>query len=126
MRAIKSRDSKIELQVRRMVFHAGFRYRLHGKGLPGKPDLVFQGRKKVIFVHGCFWHCHPASDCPISHKPSSNTPYWHTKLERTIARDKKNLEALALLGWESFVIWECQMKDDTQLLAALKLFLSKK
>ena len=126
MRAIKSRDSKIELTVRRMLHKAGFRFRLHRKDLPGNPDLVFPGRKKVVFVHGCFWHQHPDPNCRISHRPSSNTKYWHPKLERTIARDARNLSTLREQGWKALVLWECQMRDNDLLLNQLIQFLSDK
>lgn len=123
MQAIKGRDSKIELEVRRIIFKAGFRYRLHGKKLPGKPDLVFTRQKKVIFVHGCFWHCHPDPSCKIAHRPASNTTYWHPKLEKTLERDKKNLVLLQDEGWKVLVVWECQMKDCQALAASLLSFM---
>lgn len=125
MRAIKSRDSKIELAVRGMLHKAGFRFRLHRKNLPGNPDLVFPGRKKVVFVHGCFWHQHPDPNCRISHRPLSNTNYWHPKLERTLKRDAKNLITLRGQGWQTLVIWECQMRDKEALLRTLINFLSE-
>ena len=92
MRAIRSKDMLPELAVRSFVHKMGYRYRLHRKDLPGKPDLVFGPRRKVIFVHGCFWHSHT---CKAAHVPKSNQAYWVPKLERNRARDRKSLEALA-------------------------------
>src|ERR1700738_465508 len=102
MSRIRSRDTKPELVVRSLVHKLGYRFRLHRKDLPGKPDLVFASRHKVIFVHGCFWHAH---DCRVAHTPRSNATYWGPKLERNQARDKKNLAALTALGWNPLVIW---------------------
>ena len=87
MAHIKSKDMKPEMAVRRLIHSMGYRYRLHYKHLPGKPDLVFPSRKKVIFVHGCFWHQHDCKLCPIVRKPKSNTDYWLSKLEKNIQRD---------------------------------------
>ena len=108
MRAIRSKGMKPELAVRSLVHRLGYRFRLHRKDLPGKPDLVFGPRRKVIFVHGCFWHCH---DCRVAHTPKSNQAYWNPKLQRNQARDLKNVEALALQGWQSLLIWECETKN---------------
>jgi DNA mismatch endonuclease (patch repair protein) len=109
MRRIKGRNSKPELIVRRFVYGLGFRYRLHVKSLPGCPDLVFWGRKKVIFVHGCFWHGH--RDCRVAHVPRSNQDYWVPKIRRNIERDLRNVEAIQSLGWDTLVLWECELKD---------------
>src|SRR5882762_10482633 len=103
MRRIKSKDTNPELLVRRLVHSLGYRYRLHGRNLPGKPDLVFGSRRKIIFVHGCFWHAHT---CKVAHIPKTNTPYWNPKLLRNQARDKKNIETLKADGWDVLVIWE--------------------
>ena len=108
MRAIRSKDMKPELTVRRLVHGHGYRYRLHRAGLPGKPDLVFVSRRKVIFVHGCFWHAH---GCKLSHVPQSNRDYWLPKLARNVARDGKNQAELAAQRWQSLVIWECELKQ---------------
>ena len=108
MRRIRSKGMLPELAVRSMVHRMGFRFRLHRKDLPGKPDLVFASRRKVIFVHGCFWHAH---DCNIAHKPKSNAGYWGPKLTRNQMRDTKNIEALTAAGWKTLVIWECETKD---------------
>jgi DNA mismatch endonuclease (patch repair protein) len=123
MRAIRSADMKPEMMVRRLTFSLGYRYRLHRKSLPGKPDLVFGPRRKVIFVHGCFWHQHPI--CIDGRMPKSNTVYWDKKLARNIERDAENLAALEAAGWKSLVIWECQTKDQKKLAAKIKRFLGR-
>lgn len=111
MRKIRSKDMKPEMAVRKLVHSLGYRYRLHGKNLHGKPDLVFASRKKVIFVNGCFWHQHTADSCLISRLPKSNQDFWLPKLQRTQQRDKEHLTNLKKDGWEVLVIWECQIKD---------------
>jgi len=111
MRRVQGKDTGPELTVRRMVYGMGFRYRLHVKALPGKPDLVFPARAKVIFVHGCFWHGH---DCRAGlNRPSSNRRYWTPKLERNRRRDRVNRARLRRLGWRVLVVWECQLKSRT-------------
>src|SRR6266581_695316 len=95
MRAIRSKDMRPELTVRHLVHKLGYRFRLHRTDLPGRPDLVFVSRRRVIFVHGCFWHSHQG--CKIAHKPKSNAGYWGPKLKRNQARDKKNLKALTAI-----------------------------
>jgi DNA mismatch endonuclease (patch repair protein) len=97
------------MQVRRTVHAMGYRFRLHSAGLPGKPDLVFAGRRKIIFVHGCFWHQHPDPACNMSHRPRSNVDYWKPKLERNVSRDTEHQKALRGAGWEVLVIWECEV-----------------
>ena len=117
MRAIRSKDMKPELAVRGLVHRLGYRFRLHRKDLPGKPDLVFSSRRKVIFVHGCFWH---------AHVPKSNVDYWKPKLERNQARDGKNMASLAAIGWESLIVWECETVDALSLTKRLRTFLGGK
>ena len=107
MRAIRSKGMKPELAVRRLVHAMGYRYRLHRHELPGRPDMVFPGRRKVIFVHGCFWHQHP--DCKLAHRPRSNLEYWGPKLHRNQERDSEHRARLAELGWDVLVIWECEV-----------------
>ena len=112
MRRIKSKGMKPEMLVRRLVHFMGYRYRLHRKDLPGKPDLVFGPRKKVIFVHGCFWHGHDAEGCPDRRTPKSNVSYWSPKLARNKARDAERLVALEKAGWKALTIWECETRSD--------------
>ncbi len=111
MRRIRSKDMKPELLVRRLVHSLGYRYRLHRKDLPGKHDLVFGPRHKVIFVHGCFWHMHPDPNCADARMPKSNTDYWKSKLERNVERDKQHIDALYETGWKVLTIWECELKN---------------
>ncbi len=108
MSAIRSKGMKPEMTVRSLVHSLGFRYRLHRKDLPGKPDLVFGPRRKVIFVHGCFWHQHPDPACIDGRLPKSRTEYWHTKLARNVERDRLNCETLEDSGWQVMTIWECE------------------
>jgi DNA mismatch endonuclease (patch repair protein) len=121
MRAVKSKDTKPEMIVRRAVHRLGYRYRLHREELPGKPDLVFAGRRKVIFVHGCWWHGH---DCRRgAREPRTNREYWRPKIERNRARDEANLLALKALGWEALFVWECEIGDVEKLSTRLAAFL---
>src|SRR5688572_10968223 len=101
MRRIRSKGMKPELAVRSLVHRLGYRFRLHDKHLPGKPDLVFRSRRKVILVHGCFWHQHDDPACKISRKPKSNTNYWMKKLERNVERDQRHFESLSGQGWKA-------------------------
>ena len=110
MRAVKGKNTKPEMRIRKALHAEGFRYRLHRQDLPGKPDMVFTGRRKIIFVHGCFWHQHPG--CPAADRPSANSDDWNRKLSRNAARDQENLTALATLGWETLVVWECDLRHD--------------
>ena len=110
MSRVRSRDTKPEMAVRSLVHSLGYRYRLHDRKLPGNPDLVFSSRKKLIFVHGCFWHRHPR--CKNNRLPKSRLTFWKPKLELNRKRDLKNQRKLRRLGWRFLVIWECQTKDD--------------
>jgi DNA mismatch endonuclease, patch repair protein len=121
MQRIRSKDTTPELHVRKLLFSLGFRYRIHRKDLPGNPDIVFPARKRVIFVHGCFWH--PHQPCRISHVPRSNQAYWLPKLEGNLARDRAALKALRELGWKTLVLRECQVKS-VALEGRLRRFLS--
>ena len=123
MRAIRSKDTKPELAVRRLVHGMGYRYRLHRHDLPGRPDLVFPGRRKVLFVHGCFWHSHPDPACRRSHQPKTNREYWAPKLRRNQDRDRENRSRLLELGWEVLVIWECEVEADEGLAGHICEFL---
>ncbi len=109
MRAVKGRDTKPEVALRKKLFALGLRYRLNVKELPGKPDLVFPKHKAVVFVHGCFWHGH---DCKRGARaPKQNADYWREKIARNKARDKKNAAELKKLGWRVITVWECDLKD---------------
>ena len=108
MRAVKAKNTAPELIVRRILHAAGYRYRLHDKRLPGKPDLVFPSRRKVIFVHGCFWHGH---GCKRGNRlPKRNAAYWRDKIKRNQRRDRVQLVALREAGWRSLVLWECELR----------------
>lgn len=100
----------------------GYRYRLHRSDLPGKPDLVFSSRKKIIFVHGCFWHQHV--ECKDGHLPKTNLEYWIPKLEHNVQRDKKAVAELMKMGWDVLIIWECELADRELLSIKLDQFLS--
>lgn len=116
---------KPEMAVRRIVHSLGYRYRLHRKDLPGRPDLVFGPKRKVIFVHGCFWHGHEREGCLDARRPKSNTGYWNPKLTRNKERDAERIKQLEALGWEVLVIWECETKDETSLRIRLNAFLRR-
>ena len=124
MRAVKSKNTKPEMLVRRMVFAQGHRFRLHARELPGKPDIVFRPRKKCVFVHGCFWHLHDAPSCKDARLPKSNRRYWGPKLRRNKARDAGHLAALKKLGWKTLVIWECETRKPEKLKKRLEKFLA--
>lgn len=125
MRAIRSKDMKPEMAVRRMAHRLGYRFRLHCKDLPGKPDMVFPKRRSIIFVHGCFWHQHCDPSCKDAQKPKSNVNYWQPKLLRNQARDAKHEAALQTQGWRVLVIWECQTKDERVLEEKIISFFSQ-
>lgn len=114
MRAIRAKGMKPEMIVRRLVHGMGYRYRLHRKDLPGTPDLVFGPRRKVIFVHGCFWHQHSDPSCKISHTPRTRLDYWQPKLRRNQERDAANQSALHGQGWQVLTIWECETQPNCQ------------
>ncbi len=109
MAAIKARDTKPEMAVRRFLHRSGLRYRLHRKDLPGKPDLVFPLYKAVVFVHGCFWHRHKG--CSNSVMPKSNREFWREKLGSNVERDRRNVAALTEAGWRVFIVWECEISE---------------
>ena len=121
MAKVKSRDTKPERVVRRLVWSLGYRYRLHSSRLPGKPDMVFASKKKVIFIHGCFWHRH---SCRRGQSfPSTRVEFWSEKFARTVKRDASVLQELERLGWSILVVWECELGDPTKLESRLKKFL---
>lgn len=121
MGRIRAKDTKPELAVRKLVHAMGFRYRLHRRDLPGRPDLAFPGRRKVIFVHGCFWHLH--EDCRQYRYPQSRLEFWGPKLEENRRRDHDAQKSLDKLGWKSLVIWECQIRNRPELEAKIRNFL---
>ncbi|MEZ4709795.1 MAG: very short patch repair endonuclease [Caldilineaceae bacterium] len=122
MKSVHSKDTKPEMKVRRLIHNMGFRYRLHRSDLPGKPDLVFPSKHKVIFIHGCFWHGH---NCKRGQRmPVTNQEYWLAKLNRNKERDKNNQEKLRKLGWDVLILWECQLKDIPELKQSVIDYLS--
>ena len=124
MSKIKGRDTRPELFVRKRLYKLGFRYRLNVKDLPGRPDIVFRKLKKTIFVHGCFWHRH--LNCKYATSPKTNAKFWQEKFEKTRIRDERAIGDLKDLGWRSLIIWECELKENTDdwLEKRLKKFLS--
>lgn len=121
MTAIKGKDTKPEMIVRRLLYSLGYRYRLHRKDIPGRPDIVFIGRRKAIQVHGCFWHQH--SGCKAAHLPLSRLEYWQPKLARNVVRDTASQEALFAAGWDVLVLWECEIKRGVDIQDRLVRFL---
>lgn len=121
MRRIKSKGMVPEIAVRKLVHALGFRFRLHRRDLPGKPDLVLARHKKAIFVHGCFWHLH--QDCREGRIPGTRQEYWRPKLERNVERDAANEAALRALGWDTLTVWECELKDASAVRDRLTKFL---
>lgn len=123
MSRVRGKDTSPELIVRSLIHKLGYRFRLHRKDLPGKPDIVFPSRRKAIFVHGCFWHGH---ECYRgSRTPKTNNVYWKEKIERNVRRDKARQRELDLLGWRTLIIWECQIKDVNAIHSILVSFLEK-
>lgn len=120
MQSVRQEDTGPELVVRRIAHGLGYRYRLHVRDLPGKPDLVFPRCRKVVFVHGCFWHGH---GCSKGQLPRSRLEYWGPKIASNIERDKKARDELTRRGWQSLTIWQCQTKDTETLSKALIGFL---
>ncbi len=120
MSLIRSKDTKPELRVRHLVHSLGYRYRLHRVELPGKPDLVFPSKRKVIFVHGCFWHGHK---CKLGRVPKSSIEYWTNKITTNRNRDRRNCRRLRKLDWKWLTVWECRLADEVRLAAQIKRFL---
>ena len=121
MSRIRSKDTKPEIVVRKLVHRMGYRYSLHRKDLPGKPDLVLVKHKKIIFVHGCFWHIHRCRYGSVV--PKTNKKFWKIKREGNVDRDKRNLRKLRREGWKVLVIWECQIRNSEKLINKLEKFL---
>jgi DNA mismatch endonuclease (patch repair protein) len=123
MQAVKSKDTAPEMTVRRMIHRMGYRFRLHRKNLPGKPDLVFPRMHKAIFVHGCFWHGH---NCARGARvPQNNQIYWLNKISRNRARDRKNVKDLLATDWKSLIVWECALLNEGRVMAQLRDFLGQ-
>ena len=123
MAAVKSRDTKPELFVRRLIHRLGYRFRVHRRDLPGVPDIVLPRHHKIINVHGCFWHIHTCAHGRRA--PVNNACYWRTKRLGNVSRDKRNLRALRKLGWTVFTVWECDIRDAERLTERLSRFLSE-
>lgn len=122
MAAIKSKNTLPELRVRSLLHAMGYRFRLHARELPGKPDIVFRARKKSILVHGCFWHGHDAG-CADSRLPKSNKRYWNPKIAGNKERDERHLIALKALGWSTLVLWDCETANEEVLRQRLAEFM---
>ena len=121
MAKIRGKNTNLELKVRQLVWRLGYRYRLYNRNLPGTPDLVFSQRRKVIFVHGCYWHRH---DCPAGRQiPKSRVDFWKSKLERNAERDKVVQKTLRDEGWDIFIVWGCQLKQMDKLETEIRSFL---
>ena len=110
MSAIKSKNTKPEISVRKLLHSMGYRFRLHRKDLPGSPDIVLPKYKTVIFVHGCFWHRH--NNCKYATTPKTRKEFWENKFEENVKRDNLNQANLTLKGWKIIILWECQLKED--------------
>ncbi|QFY43522.1 DNA mismatch endonuclease Vsr [Candidatus Methylospira mobilis] len=117
MGCIKGKNTTPELRVRKLLYQLGYRFRLHRKDLPGKPDIVLPKYRLCIFVNGCFWHQHPG--CPRATIPASNVEFWRKKLQRTRERDLQNITELTNLGWRILLLWECETKDSSRLQSLL-------
>lgn len=122
MSRVRSRDSKPEMLVRRLVHAMGYRYRLHARDLPGKPDLVFRSRRKVIFVHGCFWHRH--QDCNLARIPKSRRDFWVEKLTKNRDRDERIQQKLLEEGWNTLTLWECELGNSVAVEDKVRGFLN--
>jgi DNA mismatch endonuclease (patch repair protein) len=123
MSLIHGKDTLPEMIVRRTLHRLGYRYRLHRKDLPGKPDIVFAGRKKVVFVHGCYWHGH---GCRIGKPAKSNVEFWTAKIDTNRARDSRNEAELRARGWDVLVVWQCELRDTDAVEAMLVSFLGSR
>ena len=122
MQRIRSKDTKPEMRVRQLVHRLGYRFRLHSGKLPGRPDLVFAGRRKVIFVHGCYWHMHACRYGRVV--PATNAEFWQTKRSGNVRRDRVVRGELRKAGWTMLVIWECQVRDEERIATRIAAFLA--
>lgn len=121
MSRVRGRDTKPEIVVRSLVHRMGFRFRVHRRDLPGTPDIVFPRLRKVILVHGCFWHGHRG--CKRSKRPTTNAEFWNDKLSRNLIRDRRSRRALRRAGWQVLVIWQCETRRPDKLLKRLQAYL---
>ncbi len=126
MSRIRGKDTKPEMRLRRLIHGMGYRYRLHVPGLPGKPDMVFPGRKAVIFMHGCFWHRHPDPKCKLARLPKSRQDFWGEKLGANRERDIRTQKQLQDMGWRVLVVWECELQDMDTVSRTVRAFLDNK
>jgi DNA mismatch endonuclease, patch repair protein len=120
MSRVKNKNTKPEVQVRSMLHRMGYRFRLHGRDLPGAPDIVLPRHRKAIFVHGCFWHNH---DCRRGKRPNSRTDFWNAKLDANVERDRAKREVLEEQGWQVLTVWECELKDPDAVREKLRHFM---
>jgi DNA mismatch endonuclease (patch repair protein) len=121
MSRIRSKDTQPERNVRSLLHSLGYRFRLHRSDLPGKPDIVLPGHRKIILVHGCFWHGH---SCQLASKPKTNRTYWTPKIRNNRDRDERNLTTLQEQGWAVLVLWECEIREGTGLLTKIQMFMN--
>ncbi len=124
MGAVKGKNTKPEVKVRSILHRLGYRFRLHRKDLPGKPDIVLPKYRTVIFVHGCFWHRHPR--CRYASTPATNVEFWEDKFKANVERDKRNAKDLKKLGWKVMVVWQCELKNEDKLIRKLEKGLDRK
>ena len=122
MGAVHSKNTGPEMVVRKIVHALGYRYRLHVATLPGRPDLVFPARRKVVFVHGCYWHRHKA--CRYATSPKTNCAFWEAKFAANVSRDRRTQRELKKMGWAVFTVWQCELKKPERLTERLDDFLS--
>ena len=123
MSRVRGKNTAPELTVRRLTHGMGYRFRLHVANLPGRPDIVFRSRRRVIFVHGCFWHRHDDPNCKLARMPKSNLDFWGPKLEGNRLRDQRVRDELSRQGWDQLVVWECEVRHTEQVRNKIKSFL---
>ncbi len=124
MSRIQGKDTAPEKAVRSLLHRMGYRFRLHRKDLPGRPDIVLSAYRTAVFVHGCFWHRHEG--CQYAYKPKSRQEFWQKKFTENVARDNRNLQALKVLGWNVLTVWECELKDMDKVRTCLQVALEQK
>jgi DNA mismatch endonuclease Vsr len=123
MQRVRRRDTAPEMGVRRLLHRLGYRYRLHRRDLPGSPDIVFPARRKVLFVHGCFWHRHPG--CRLATFPKTRREFWGEKFTQNVERDRRKVEELRSAGWAVCVVWQCELESEPMLVERLRSFLGR-